>query len=395
MDVLLTEEEELLRKGAREFLEAEVPPGLVRAMEKDDLGYPPELWKKMADMGWLGLALPEKYGGQGLPLTYLGLLVQEMGRVLAPVPFHGTMVTALTIARDGTEEQRQEVLPRVARGEMALTWALIESTPRFFHPEDVHLQAVARGDRYEVTGTKMFVENFGAAEKCLVACRTAPATSGNHGISLFLVDTKQPGVSATPLVTLARDKQSQVTFTRVAVPKKNLVGGLHQGWPVVEAMLDRGAALLCSQLLGASRRQAEMAIAYSKERYAFGQPLGGFQSIAHTCADMIIWVDGGELLTYEAMWRLDQGLPASIEVSQAKAFCNDKCMPLGRLANAVHGGMGFMEEFDLTLWFRRIEAMTLKLGSSFEHRARIANALLDRPGQVQLGEDLYSFAPSS
>jgi alkylation response protein AidB-like acyl-CoA dehydrogenase len=159
---------------------------------------------------------------------------------------------------------------------------------------------------------------------------------------------------------------------------------------VVRRMVERATALLCAQVAGTVRRQAEMAIEYAKFRVAFGKPIGAFQSIAHACADMIIWIDGGELLTYEALWRLGRGLPASIEVSQAKAFCNDRLMAASRLSNQIHGGIAFMREFDLTLWFRRAAAAAMKLGTSFEHRARVAAALLDQPGHVRLGESMYA-----
>jgi alkylation response protein AidB-like acyl-CoA dehydrogenase len=394
MDVLLNEEEELVRQGAREFFEGECPPDLAREMDQDDLGYPAELWKKMAENGWIGLALPEQYGGQGLPLNFMGLVFQEIGRVIAPVPLHSTLMAALAIASDGTEEQKNEILPKVSNGEIVLTWALLETSPRYLNPADIHMEATEDGEGFALTGTKMFVENFTASDKCIVACRTGIGSSGSDGISLFIVDTNSPGLSQNPLVTISRDKQSQVIFDKVKVSKTALVGELNNAWAAVELMVDKGTILLCAQLLGAARKHAEMAIEYSKNRYAFGRPIGSFQSIAHTCTDMIIWVDGGELLTFEALWRLDEGLPASVEVSQAKAFCNEHCMPLGRLANAVHGGMSFMEEYNPTLWFRRIEAMTLKLGSTGEHRARVAKALLDTPGHVQLGEDLYNLAAS-
>jgi alkylation response protein AidB-like acyl-CoA dehydrogenase len=276
---------------------------------------------------------------------------------------------------------------------MVLTWAFTERDPRFL-PETVRTQAVDRGDHFLVSGAKMFVDNFPAAQKCLVACRTAPGSSGAEGISLLLVDTQSPGISQTPLSTLAKDKQSQVVFQQVRVPKSNLVGKLDQGWPVVEGMLDRATALLCAQMVGATRKDAEMAIEYAKNRVAFGRPIGAFQSIQHLCADMIIWVDGGQLLTYEALWRMDQGLPASIEVSQAKAFCNDKCEAVVRSSQVIHGGIGFMVEFNLHLWFRRVSAWTMRLGTSFEHRARIARGLLDQPGRVRLGESMYELAPS-
>ncbi len=387
MDVLLNEEEEMVKNAAREFLEGECPPSLAREMEKDDLGYPPGLWQQMARLGWLGLALPETYGGQGLPLTYLGIIMEELGRAIAPVPLHSTIVPALTIARDGTEEQRQAVLPRVSSGDLVMTWALTERDPRFL-PETIQTEAVTQGDHFVLSGTKMFVDNFDAAEKCLVVCRTAPASSDNQGISLFLVDTSSPGISHIPLITLAKDKQSQVTFDQVSVPQENMVGRLNQGWPVAEAMVERATLLLCAQMVGATRKDAEMAIEYAKNRVAFGRPIGAFQSIQHLCADMILWVDGAQLLTYEALWKMDQGLPAGVEVSQAKSFCNEKCEAVVRSSQVIHGGIGFMMEFDLHLWFRRVTSWTMRLGTSFEHRAKIASALQDQPGRVRLGMPL-------
>ncbi len=384
MDVIPNEEEQMVKNLAREFLEAECPPSLARNMEKDEKGYPPELWQKMAGLGWLGMSLPEQYGGQGLPLTYLGLIIEEVGRTIAPVPFLSTVVPSLTIAQDGTSEQRQQLLPRISRGDLIMTWAMQEQDPRLL-PETVHLEARAQGDGYLLSGTKMFVDNFAVAEKCLVAARTAPASEQSQGISLFLVDTGSPGISAIALTTLAKDKQSKVTFDQVSVPASNLIGELDQGWPVVQRMLDLATALICAQMVGATRKDAEMAIEYAKNRVAFGRPIGAFQSIQHMCADMILWIDGGQLLTYEALWRMDQGLPASVEVSQAKAFCNDKCVAAVRTSQIIHGGMGFMMEFDLHLWYRRVTAWSLRLGTTFEHRAKVSRALLDQPGKVRLG----------
>ena len=387
MDVLLNEEEEMVKNAARAFLEGECPPSLARAMEKDDLGYPPELWRQMAQLGWLGLALPESLGGQGLPLAYLGIITEELGRAIAPVPFHSTMVPALTIAEHGSEEQQRQILPGVSRGDTVLTWSVIERDPRFL-PETVRTEAAHQDDEFVINGVKMFVDNFGASDKCLMACRTAAASEDNQGISLLLVDTDSRGISEVPLTTLAKDKQSQVTFNNVRVPKANLVGELDRGWPIVEAMIDRATVLLCCQMAGATRKDAEMAIEYAKNRTAFGRPIGAFQSIQHLCADMTLWVDGAQLLTYEALWKMDQGMDATVEVSQAKAFCNDKCEAVVRSSQMIHGGIGFMMEFDLHLWFRRVTAWTLRLGTSFEHRARIASRLIDQPGRVRLGMPL-------
>ena len=384
MDVLPSEEEQLLKNAAREFLEAEVSTALVREMELDENGYPPALWRQMADLGWLGLAIPEEYGGQGLPLTYLGLVMEEMGRVLAPVPLHSTMVAALTVAEAGTSEQKRELLPAVCSGDMVMTWAVIEQDPRLI-PSAIVEQAGQDGDGWVLNGVKMFVDNFNVARRCLVAVRTAQASEASEGISLFLVDPNGSGVSQTPLVTIAKDKQSRVTFDNVRVTNADLVGELHDGWPVAERMLERATALLCCQMIGATRKDAEMATDYAKNRVAFGRPIASFQSIQHMCADMLLFADGAQLLTYEALWKMDQGMPAGVEVSQAKAFANEKCEAVVRQSQVIHGGIGFMMEFDLHLWLRRVSAWTMRLGTTFDHRARIASALLDKPGKVRLG----------
>ena len=387
MDILPSEEEQMLKNVAREFLETEISTAMVREMELDDLGYPPSLWKQMADLGWLGLALPEQYGGQGLPLTYLGLILQEAGRVLAPVPLHSTMVAALTIAEAGSDQQKQDILPAVSDGGMVLTWGIAERDPRLI-PEAMTLQATADGDGWILNGTKMFVDNFVVAQRCLVAARTAPGSDSNQGISLFLVDTNGIGVNQTALTTLAKDKQSRVDFKNHRVDASALIGEFNRGWPIVEAMLDRATALLCCQMTGAARKDAEMAIEYAKNRVAFGRPIGSFQSVQHMLADMLLHVDGGEMLTFEALWKMDEGLSSSVEVSQAKAFCNEKCESVVRTSQVIHGGIGFMMEFDLHLWFRRVTSWTMRLGTTYDHRARIASALLDTPGRVRLGMPL-------
>jgi alkylation response protein AidB-like acyl-CoA dehydrogenase len=384
MDTTLSEEEVMVRETARKFLETQCPTKLVREMEKDAKGYPPALWQQAAELGWQGLALPEQYGGSAMPLTYLGLVLEEVGRALAPLPLHSTVVAAMTIASDANEELRSAVLPGVAAGGTVLTWAFQEQNPLLV-PEAVQCRAVADGNDFVINGSKLFVDNYVAADHCLVVCRTAPASAASAGLSLFLVDTKSAGLSQVPLVTLAKDRQSEVRFANVHVPKGNLIGALNQGWPIAERMLERATALLCAQMLGATRKDAEMAVEWSKYRKAFGQPIGAFQSIQHMCADMLMWIDGGNLLTYEALWKMDQGLPAGVEASQAKAFCNEKCEAVVRTGQIIHGGIGFMTEFDLQLWYRRVCAWTMRLGTAYEHRAKVARALLDRPGQVILG----------
>ena len=389
MDTLLNEEEQMVKNSARQFLESECPPTLVRDMERDERGYPAELWSKVVNLGWPGLALPEAYGGSGLPLSYLGIVLEEMGRALAPLPIHSTSVAALTIANAGSEQQKQDSLPAVANGDSILTWAFTEQTPRYT-PEAINLEATLDGDNYVLNGTKMFVDNFVVADKCLVVVRTAAKSEDNEGVSLLIIDTNSAGISHIPLLTMAKDKQSEVTFDNVRVPKANVVGEADRGWPIVQDMIDLATVLLCTQMVGAARMDADMAIEYAKNRTAFGRPLAAFQSLSHMCADMIMWVDGGQLLTYEALWKLDQGLPASVEISQAKSFCNEKCENIVRYGQMIHGGIGFMMEFDLHLWYRRVCSWTMRLGTTYEHRARVAAALLAHEGKVELGRPVVA-----
>ena len=387
MNVLPSEEELMVKNAAREFLEAECPPGLARAIEQDERGYSVELWEQMASLGWFGISLPEAYGGGGLPVTYLGLILEECGRAIAPVPFHSTSTAALAVARHGSDVQKQSILPRVARGDLIMTWAVQEQDPRL-RSDAIQCRGEVDGDSLVISGTKHFVDNYSAAELMVMAVRTGAPTDGNSGITVVIVPTNSAGITETRLTTLAKDSQSKLDLSGVRVPLSNVIGEVNEGWAATSEMLDTGTALLCTQIIGAARKDAEMAIEYAKNRVAFGRPLAGFQSIQHLCADMIVWVDGAQLLTYEALWKLDAGLPYGVEVSQAKAFTNDKCQATVRSSQQIHGGIGFMMEFDLHLWYRRVTAWTMRLGTSFENRARVARSLLDQPGEVRLGMNL-------
>ena len=377
MDLLLDSEETSVAAVAREVLDSLATPGLARQTEADPLGYSPKLWREIAGLDWIGLCLPASAGGQDMPLHYAGLLLEQIGRHIAPVPLHSTLTAALTIARHGDDAQVADLLPPVIRGEKIMTVAFQEGrTARPLPGQGLRTVAVKDGDEYVITGVKHFVDNFAAADTLLVSC------AYQDEVALFAVPAGQPGICGTPLVTLAKDQQSKVGFDQVRVPACALIGepGL-----AADAMIDYGTALLCAQLAGATRRDAEFAVEYSKDRMAFGRPIGAFQSIQHLAADMLIATDGVELLTREALWRLGAGLSAAVEVSQAKAFAADWCVFVARSSQQIHGGIGFMMEFDLHLWYRRIVAWTMRYGTTAEHRARVASALLDTPGPVRLG----------
>jgi len=380
MDVLLSENEEMIRNLAREFLQGECPTSLVRDMEKDDLGYSQDMWKKVAsELGWTALSLPEEYGGLGEPLQFLGLIFEEVGRHMAPVPLLSTMVAALTILRDGSETLKKDILPQVASGDLILTYSFQERDPRLVESA-VKATATADGSDYVINGKKLFVDNFNQSDKMIVTANTG------KGLTLFLVDTGAAGISSEREVPTAKDKQFAVIFDNVKVSADNIVGQIDNGWDTAQYMLDLGAVFYASQMCGAARKDFEMALEYSKNRVAFGRPIGAFQSVAHMLADAVMFIDGGELLTREAIWKIDQGQPFQIEVSQAKAFCNDKLQHVTVYSQMIHGGMGFMMEFDLHLWYRRVAAWSMRMGTTFEHRSRVAKGIIDSPDDVLLGK---------
>jgi len=378
VDVLLDEQETEVQAAMAAFLRAESTPALVRLAEKDPARYAKPLWDRFAALGWLGLCLPEASGGQGLPIPFLGLLMEEAGRTLAPLPLHGTLVTAMVLARHGTPAQRA-LLTQVASGGLVLSYAVHEQAGRW-SADAVGLTGRREGDTIVLSGSKYFVDHFRASGRCLVAFRGEDDQTG-----AVLVDPRTRGIRCEDLSPTAKDAEAVVHFDGVRVPAADLVG---DGPAAVDTLMDLASVLLAAQMEGAARRTMELAVAYVNQREAFGQPIGAFQAIQHMAADMVNAVDGTQLLVREAIWRIGEGLPARVEVSQAKSFANEQCLKVCRGAQQMHGGIGFIAEFDLQLWYRRVTSWSLRGGTTHEHRRRIASALLDTPGSVQLGMTL-------
>jgi alkylation response protein AidB-like acyl-CoA dehydrogenase len=378
MDVLPNAEEAALQAAAEAFLAAECPPALVRAAEQATPRWSPELWRQVTELGWQRLCLPEDAGGEALPLDCLGLLFEALGRHLAPIPLHGTMVGALVLARHGSAQQRA-LLQGVATGERILALALQEACGRW-SPEAVRLTGRREGEHLVLDGHKAFVDGFRQASHMLLAFRMAPGGA----LSVALVETASAGLGVTDLITTAKDSSAALDFAGVRVPLSAVIGGLGGGAPVLRLAMDLAAAFMAAQMAGAARMATERAADYAKQRQAFGQPIGSFQAIQHLAADMLIAVDGAQLLAREAIWRLGAGLDATVEAAQAKAFANEKCLMACRSAQQIHGGIGFMADYDQQLWYRRVAAWAHRCGTAAEHRRVVAEALLDRQGPVRL-----------
>lgn len=387
MDILLNEDEVQIWNAADAFLSSESPPSLVRGVETGDPKYAPDLWAGIAAQGWCGLCLPEEIGGQGAPLTWMGILLEAVGRHIAPVPLAAVAAASLVTARFGNTEQRR-YLRQVASGSSLVTYALQEGSADW-DIGAVQMSGRVEGDEVILSGTKSFVENFFASDRCLVVFR-GDLPGGADGISVALVDTRSPGLHGTALVNTAKTGQSFVTFDGVRIPIKDVLGELGRGRAAADYLAQLASVFLASQMAGAARRATEFAVEYSKVRVAFEQPIGAFQALQHLAADMIIAVDGTEMLAREALWRLDNGLDATMEVSQAKSFANEHCLATCRSAQQIHGGIGFIKDFDLHLWYKRVATWALTAGTTYDHRKKIAEVLLDRAGTVRLDDCHYS-----
>ncbi|MBI2872175.1 MAG: acyl-CoA/acyl-ACP dehydrogenase [Chloroflexi bacterium] len=374
MDLSLSEAQTMLKSSAREFLEQQCPTSLVRAMEEDERGYVPELWSKIAELGWLGIPFPEKYEGTGGGLLDLGLLLEEMGRALFPGPFFSTVALGgLPVLDFGTAAQRGELLPKLARGELLMTMAITEPSGSYA-AQDLTVRATPSGDGFRLEGTKLFVDNAHLANVMLVVARTGQGRSPEDGFSILLLDPHQPGVVLTPLKVGGGDKQSEVTFNGVVVPAKQTLGTVNGAWPQVQQALRKATALQCADMAGGARKVLEMAVAYLKSRVQFGRPIGTFQVLQHMAADMVVWVDSLQLLTYEALWTLDQGMSGEKEVAAAKAWAAEAYRNVTTTSNQMHGGIAYMKEFDHQLWLRRAKAQELKLGQARVHYDAYARA---------------------
>jgi len=374
MDFELDEQQRMLRDTARDFFRAECDKSVIRKLEASDSGHSAELWKKMADLGWMGMVIPEEYGGVGLGFLDLAVLFEEIGRAAFDSPLFTTTLGMLAILEGGTEAQKSEWLPRAAAGELILTLALAEhevsADYRF-----VSLPGRALEGGCELRGTKLFVPYAPLADLILVAARTGGSPGDEQGISLFAVNGKTEGLRSTFLETLAPDKQYRVEFDGVRVPTDSAVGKLNTGFPIIRSVLEKAVALQCVQLVGGAEHEVEVTVEYTKEREQFDRPIGTFQAVQHQLADMFTDVQGSRWTSYQAVSRLSKGLPAARELAIAKAFTGEACNRVAAGAQQLHGGIGFDLQYDIQFYWRRARAIELNFGPAPLHLETLGKEL--------------------
>lgn len=372
IDFGLSEDQVALQRAAREFLGVECPPALVRDNASGGDGIPRTLYKKMAELGWMGLVVPESMGGLGLATLDLALVLEELGRAVAPGPFLPTQLVIAALLEAGTDVQRAAWLPRFLAADAFGTLAFGEGD-QACEPAGIHATAKRRKDGWVVNGTKLFVQDAPGADVILVAARTKAGTTA-RGISLFLVERGTRGLRVKPQDSFDLSRRiGEVQLKNVVVPKTALVGREGEGWTVLARLLDLACIGLAADSLGGAWKSIEMAVEYAKMREQFGRKIGSFQALKHIAAEMVADVEPSRSLVWHAAYAHD-ARPGSAPraVAMAKAALGDIYSRTVRRAVEIHGGIGFTWEFDLHLWFKRAHVNEVAYGDPAFHRERVA-----------------------
>ncbi|OGK80393.1 MAG: hypothetical protein A2X52_20500 [Candidatus Rokubacteria bacterium GWC2_70_16] len=374
MNFGFSEEQDLLRSTARKFFENECPSEKVRRLMEAPEGMEPALWARLAEQGWLGLISPEEFGGMGLGFVDLVVLMEEMGRAVVPGPYFSTVVLGgLAILEAGAAAQKKEWLPKIAEGERRATLAWMEPSA-MLGPEGVTLAASRDGDRFLLSGTKLFVHDAHTADAIVVAARTSSGKTAEEGITLFLLPKGTAGLAVTLLPTMDQTRKlCEVTLTGVSVGAEAVMGEVGGGWPPLARVLDRATVALCAEMCGGAQKVLEMTVEYAKIRQTFGRPIGSYQGVKHKAADMLVDVENSKSITYYAAWAMDEGVPEGpLAVSMAKAYVSDAYRRVAAAGIQLHGGIGFTWEHDLHLYFKRAKGSELTFGDATHHRERVA-----------------------
>src|SRR5258707_1036302 len=374
MDFAFSEEQDMLRRSARDFLTKECSSKVVRRLMEAEDSYDPALWKKIADLGWTALGIPEEHGGVG---TFLDLIVvlEEAGRALLPGPFFSTMGLAVPVLIEaGSKAQKKEALTAIANGSARATLAFTEPSGRW-DAGSVALSAKQAGGGWQLNGVKLFVPDAETADYMAVVARSRG--EGEEGITLFLVKGRPKGMTVKPLETLDMTRRwSEVRLEGVRLDADAVMGAPDRAWPRLKRALDWATAALCAEMVGGVQKVLETSTEYAKTRHQFCKPIGIYQAVSHKLADMLVLSESGRSATYYAAWAVDADAPdRSLAASMAKAYVSDAYRKVAGDGIQVHGGIGFTWEHDMHLYFKRAKSSEVTLGDATYHRELVAQSL--------------------
>ncbi|MCP4754576.1 MAG: acyl-CoA dehydrogenase [Proteobacteria bacterium] len=370
MDLGFSKEQDMLRKSVAEFLSKECPYETVKEIEETEEGYSKKMWKKIAELGWMETYFPEAYGGYGDPLMDLYIIIEEMGKAAFISPFMSTVIQCgLSVLEGGSEDQKKDLLSKIAKGKLIMALAQYEPEASYLE-SGINLPAVADGGNYLLNGTKMFVTDANIADKLLVAARVADA-----GVTLLLVDAKDPGIAIRKMPTVGMDNSCEVVFKDVKVSKENVIGEPGRGWNILEKVQPKAVLAKCAEMLGGCKASLDMTTDYAKERVQYGKPIGGFQAIQHFMADMQMAYDSSLNLFYKAVWKIEEDMDAAMDVAGLKAKLNEDYKFISERGVHIHGGIGTTREYDVGIFYRRAKTSEFAMGDTDYHLEKVAQGM--------------------
>jgi alkylation response protein AidB-like acyl-CoA dehydrogenase len=374
MSLVLTDEQSMLRDQARGFLAKNAPIAHLRALrdKRDPDGFSRALWKEFVDLGWAGILVPQDYGGLGLGHVEAGVVAEETGHTLTPSPFLSTaLLAASAISRAGTDAQKKSYLPKMVAGELIATLAVDESAKH--HPDKLAMPATRAGNGFKLSGAKTYVLDGHVADVFIVAARTSGKSGETNGLTLFLVDSKAPGVRAERTQTVDSHNAARIAFDDVNVGGDAMLGKLDEGWTVLEGVLNVGRAIVASEMVGASDEAFSRTVTYLKERKQFGKAIGEFQALQHRAAHLYCELEVTRSAVLKALQTLDDAFDrAGPLVSVAKARAGLSATLAVQEGVQMHGGIGMTDEFDMGFFMKRVRVCNELFGDSNFHADRLA-----------------------
>jgi alkylation response protein AidB-like acyl-CoA dehydrogenase len=379
MDFSFTQDQEELRAHARDLLATACPADYAEACDRE--GRPPrEAFETLGKQGWIGLIVPEQYGGSGGSAVDVAILLEEIGRSfeeLAMWVFRTMTYGGHAVMAHGTEEQRQRFLPRIAKGELSFCFGLTEPASGSDAAALTTRAQASGNDSYVINGQKVFTSGMDISDYCLLVARTARRERKQDGITMFLVDTRLPGIEIRKIDTLGHRAigTTQVFYNDVEVPADMVIGEVDQGWKTVDDCLWYERLCLSAARTGAAGAAFELALDYAKTREQFGRPIGKFQAISHKLADMKVMLEVSRLLFYRFAWAVDQGQATRHDAAILKLYTSEAYKSVSDMALQIFGGYGYCMEYPIQRFFRDARLAVIGAGSSEIQRNIIARSL--------------------
>lgn len=368
MDLKLNDDQNMLKKVAADFLKAEAPPHVITDWYQKKNNFLPELYKKTADVGWLGMTVPDEFGGGGTSATDCAVVFEELGRGPLPGPYFSSgVLAAQLILEGGSAEQKKTLLPKICDGS-AIVIPAISDDPIQFGPRSVQTRLASSGTGFTVSGTKRYVFDGEAASHFICAARTE-----RGDVALVLVDRNAPGVSVKSVFGFMIGA-AEVSFTHAAASAASLIGD----WSVVERALTKTLPILCAYQVGACQEIFEMTNEYTRTRVVFGQPIGRFQRVQDHCVDISIHLDGARWTTYETLWKIDSGIDARASAHQAKAVASEGYYQSCHFAHMVWAGAGTDYKHPLMAHSVLAHSLYQHLGTPLFHKRAMVDAMYPR-----------------